>query len=45
MNEQNTYFSDIKWALYGGSPNISDKKLDNEIKIKIMISSRVLNAI
>jgi hypothetical protein len=29
MNNQNTYFSDIKWALSGGSPTISsDKALD-----------------
>lgn len=28
MNNQNSYFSDIKWALSGGSPRNSDKALD-----------------
>jgi hypothetical protein len=42
MNYQDTYFSDIKWALSGGPPNISDRVLDREIKAKILVSSRVL---
>lgn len=45
MNSQSSYFSDIKWALSGGSPNISDKALDKEIKNKILISARVLATI
>ena len=45
MNNQNTYFSDIKWALSGGSPKISDKALDKEIKNKILVSARVLATI
>jgi hypothetical protein len=45
MNNQKSYFSDIKWALSGGSPNISDKQLDLEIKSKILLSARVLTTI
>jgi hypothetical protein len=45
MNYQDTYFSDIKWALSGGSPSISDKILDKEIKAKILLSSRVLTVV
>lgn len=45
MHNQKSYFSDIKWALSGGSPNISDKKLDQEIKSKILLSARVLTTI
>ncbi len=39
------YFSDITWALSNGSPNMSDKKKDKELKTKIAVSARVLDAI
>lgn len=29
MHNQKSYFSDIKWALSGGSPNIQDKQNDS----------------
>ena len=40
-----TYFSDIKWALSNGSPKNTDKIKDKELRSKIIISPRVLDAI
>jgi len=45
MNNQTTYFSDIKWALSGGHSNLSQRKNDSQIKAKILSSPRVLTAI
>lgn len=45
IRNSKTYFSDIKWALSGGSPDISDKVKDKELKSKIIVSTRVLDAI
>lgn len=45
MNNQTTYFSDIKWALSGGHQNLPQRENHNEIKAKILNSPRVLTAI
>lgn len=45
LRTSKTYFSDIKWALSGGPPDIADKKQDKELASKILVSARVLEAI
>jgi hypothetical protein len=45
MNNQPSYFSDIKWALSGGSPTLSDRRGDKDMKDKIINSSRILAAV
>lgn len=45
MNNQRTYFSDIKWALSGGQTNLPLRENHSEIKAKILNSPRVLTAI
>lgn len=45
MNNQRSYFSDIKWALSGGSPTISERKGEKDMKQKIINSTRVLTAV
>jgi len=32
MNKQTSYFSDIKWALSGGSPTMEDRSGEKNIK-------------
>lgn len=45
LRNTKTYFSDIKWALSNGSPQINDKVKDKELREKIIVSTRVLDAI
>ena len=45
LGNSQTYFSDIKWALSGGSPDIGEKMKDKALRSKIIISTRVLEAV